>query len=168
MPEETDNGVFINVTEDLIDRFDEKFKEEMEQYTKDWDARFIIENGTKTHRQFDDAVKEVQSKHDKDLHNMWWEFQNRYKEMMEQMYTNWNSGLTKDGKSKTFEYTFDRKVTVAYADVEKIIDESLCNGKFEEIDELYVKVLNGTCRHVGHSGPSGYPSKTDRCAVPKS
>ena len=95
------------------------------------------------------------------------EFEDRYKQLMGQMYTNWNAGLTKDGKSKRFDYLFDRKVTVAYADVERIIDNSLCTGKLDEIDELYVKVLNGTCRHVGHSGPNGYSSKKDRCAVSK-
>ena len=84
---------------------------------------------------------------------------------MEQLYTNWNAGLTKDGKSKTFDYKFDRKQTVAYADVERMIDESLRKGSFEEIDDLYVKILNGTCGHVGHSGPNGYPSKKDRCAI---
>ena len=53
----------------------------------------------------------------------------------------------------------------SYADVEKMIDESLCTGRFNNIDELYVQVLNGSCRHVGHSGPNGFPSKKDRCAV---
>ena len=58
----------------------------------------------------------------------------RYIKSVEQMYTNWNAGLTKDGKRKTFDYTFDRKVTFASADVERLIDESLCAGKFEEIE----------------------------------
>ena len=98
---------------------------------------------------------------------MWKCYRNRYSKEMEQLYTNWNAGLTKDGKTKTFDYKFDRKQTVAYSDVERMIDDSLRTGKFEEIDDLYVKILNGTCRHVGHSGPNGYPSKKDRCAVSK-
>ena len=82
-------------------------------------------------------------------------------------YTNWNAGLTKNGKEKTFSFNFDRKSTVARANVEKMIDDALSSGRFNEIDELYVKIINGTCRHVGHSGPNGYPSKKDRCAVSK-
>ena len=104
-------------------------------------------------------VKNLVKLHDK--------FKRKYEEEMEEMYTNWNAGLTKDGKSKTFDYTFDRKATVAYADVEKMIDDGLCTGNFEAIDELYNNVINGTCKHLGHSGPGGYPSKRDRCAVAK-
>ena len=167
---ETDNvGFFINVTDDLIDRFQNTFQQEMEQAGgKDWNARFLIDNlGHKEYKPFHAAVDEVKEKHSNDLNNMWKQFEGRYRQLMEQMYTNWNAGLTKDGTSKTFDYQFDRKVTVAYADVERMIDNSLCTGKFDEIDELYIKVLNGTCRHVGHSGPNDYPSKKDRCAVPK-
>ena len=91
------------------------------------------------------------------VHEIWQSYRNRYTREMEQLYTNWNAGLTKDGKTKTFDYKFDRKQTVAYADVERMIDDSLRKGSFEEIDDLYVKILNGTCRHVGHSGPNGYP-----------
>ena len=82
-------------------------------------------------------------------------------------YTNWNAGITKNGKDKTFSFKFDRKSTVARANVEKMIDDALSSGRFNEIDELYVKIINGTCRHVGHSGPKGFPSKKDRCAVKK-
>ena len=84
---------------------------------------------------------------------------------MEHMYINWNAGLTKDGKHKTYDYIFDRKVTVAYAEVEKVIDDNLCKGSVDEIDDLYVNVLNGSCRHITHSGVNGHPSKKDRCAV---
>ena len=83
---------------------------------------------------------------------------------MEDMYTNWNSGLRKDGETPTYSYSFDRKSTVAYADVEKLIEDSLLSGIFTGINDLYVKVINGTCRHTSHSGPNGYPSKKDRCA----
>ena len=82
-------------------------------------------------------------------------------------YTNLNAGLTKN-KRKTFDYTFDRKSTVARANVEKMIDDALSTGKFREIDQLYVKLINATCRHINHSGPNGYPSKEDRCSVKKS
>ena len=80
------------------------------------------------------------------------------------MCTNWNAGLTKDGKPKTYDYQFDRKSTVAYADVEKMIEDNLCTGTFNDIDDLYVKIINGACRHVCHSGLSGHPFKKDRCA----
>ena len=33
------------------------------------------------------------------------------------IYTNWNAGFTKDGKRKTYDYNFNRKATVAHADV---------------------------------------------------
>ena len=61
----------------------------------------------------------------------------------------------------------DRKSTVARVNVEKMIDDALSSGRFNEIDELYVKIINGTYRHVGHSGPNGFPSNKDRCAVKK-
>ena len=83
---------------------------------------------------------------------------------MANMYTNWNSGLRKDGKTPTYTYAFDRRTTVAYANVEKLIDDSLTSASFTDLNDLYVKVINGTCRHTSHSGPNGYPSKNDRCA----
>ena len=64
---------------------------------------------------------------------MWEEFEDRYKQLMGLMYTNWNAGLTKDGKSKTFYYLFYRKVTVSYADVEKMIDNSLCRANLTKL-----------------------------------
>ena len=97
---------------------------------------------------------------------MWEDIRRRYSNWMEQMYTNWNAGLTKDGKRKTFDYNLDRKRTVPYADVEKLVDESLSKGIFTELDSLYVKVINSVCRHTLHSGPQGHPSKRDKCAVP--
>ena len=65
---------------------------------------------------------------------------------------------------KTFDFNYDRKSTVARADVELLIDQALSTGDFQNIDELYVKLLI-TCRHIGHSGPNGFPSKTDKCAI---
>ena len=73
----------------------------------------------------------------------------------------------KNGKEKTSNFTFDRKRTVARANVEKMIGDALSTGCFEEIDNLYVGIINATCRHVGHSGPNGFPSKKDKCAVNK-
>ena len=86
---------------------------------------------------------------------------------MEQMYTNWNAGLTKDGSRKTYEFLCDRRSTVAYTNIEQLIDEALTAGYFDYVDNLYIKVIDMTCRHLGHSGPNGHPSKKDRCAVPK-
>ena len=40
MPEEADNGFFMNVSEEIIDRFEERFKDEMQEYMREWDARF--------------------------------------------------------------------------------------------------------------------------------
>ena len=84
---------------------------------------------------------------------------------MENMYTNWHAGLRKDGKTKTYDYSFDRKSTVAYANVEKLIDDNLSKGIFSGLNHLYIQIIDGTCRHTGHSGPNGHPSKRDRCAV---
>ena len=84
---------------------------------------------------------------------------------MKQHYSNWNAGIKKDCVSKTYDYTFERKSTVAYSDVENVIDRCLSNGSFTDLNDLYVKIINMTCRHTNHSGPNGHPSKKDRCAV---
>ena len=97
--------------------------------------------------------------------------QNEYMNRMKHYYTNWNSGFTKNGKEKTFDFFFDRKSTIARADLEHMIDEFLCTGVSQSLDELYVKIQNGTMRHIGHSGPKDkeglhcFPSSKDRCAV---
>ena len=81
-------------------------------------------------------------------------------------FTNWNAGLCKNGKERTFKFSFDRKTTVARANMEKMIDDSLSTGDFLEIDEIYVMIRHATCRHINHTGPYGiHPSKKDRCAV---
>ena len=80
------------------------------------------------------------------------------------MYTNWNAGLRKDGKTQTYNYEIDKTSTVANADVENMIDDNLSKGIFSDINDLYIKVTNGTCRHKSHSGPNNYPSKRDKCA----
>ena len=49
----------------------------------------------------------------------------------------------------------------------KLIDDTLSSGHFEKLDDLYVKIVNATCRHLCHSGPNGKPSKKDRCATVK-
>ena len=110
------------------------------------------------------AIEELKATHLENIVAMWTECVNKYVTIMSSMYTNWNAGKTKDGKN-TYEYNYDRKVTVGYADVEKMIDSDLCTGIFQQTDNLYVSVLNGTCRHYGHHGPNNHPSKTDRCAV---
>ena len=46
-----------------------------------------------------------------------------------------------------------------------MIDDALSTGDFHSVDELYVNIVNGTCRHINHSGPNRYPSKKDKCAV---
>ena len=85
---------------------------------------------------------------------------------MKHFYTNWNAGLTKNGEERTFSFTFDRKSTVARANMEKMIDDSLSSGDFWELDVIYVKVRHATCRHMNHTGPLGvHPSITDKCAV---
>lgn len=35
---------------------------------------------------------------------------------------------------------------------------------FSDLNNFYVKIINGTCRDINHSGPNGYPSKKDKCA----
>ena len=89
-----------------------------------------------------------------------------YIEYMRTFYTNWNAGMTKEGK-KTYDFSFDKRTTVAHCDMEKLIDETLTTGDFSELDDFYVKVINGTCRHVGHTGKNDGPSKKDRCATMK-
>ena len=89
--------------------------------------------------------------------------QKEYMNIMKNYYTNWNSGFTKTGE-KTFEFNFDRKSTVAKADVQKLIDDFLSSGISSSLDELYIKILV-TFRHVGHTGREGFPSAKDRCGV---
>ena len=117
--------------------------------------------------EIDDIKKQDIASIEDKIKEMWNHAKAEYIQFMESMYTNWNAGKTKDGKNQTYDYEFDRKCTVAYADVDKVIDGNLCKGSFNETDDLYVKIINGTMRHVGHSGPNGHPSKKDRCAVPK-
>ena len=104
---------------------------------------------------------------EEEINNILSHYRGLYLEEVKGYYTNWNAGLTKN-KRKTFDYTFDRKSTVARANVEKMINDALSTGKFREIDQLYVKLINATCRHINHSGPNGFPSKKDRCSVKKS
>ena len=54
----------------------------------------------------------------------------KYMRQMSYLYTNWNPGLTKDGKRKTFDFTFDRKTTVVNADVERLIDDACRSANF--------------------------------------
>ena len=96
---------------------------------------------------------------------MWNEAVQKYIIFMEKRYTNWNSGRTKDGSKKTYDYTFDRRKTVAYADMETMIDNGLSSGEHSEIDDIYVKLVMGPNRHTLHSGPNGNPSKKDTCAI---
>ncbi|KAF0291143.1 hypothetical protein FJT64_010689 [Amphibalanus amphitrite] len=45
------------------------------------------------------------------------------------------------------------------------LDDALSTGDFAAIDELYVRVINGTLRHTGHSGRGDASSAKDGCAV---
>ena len=45
-----------------------------------------------------------------------------------------------------------------------MMDDALSTGDFWEMDVLYVKIINATCRHINHSGKDGFPSKKDKCA----
>ena len=89
-----------------------------------------------------------------------------YVDKMKNFYTNWNAGLSKNDKERTFQFSLDRKKTVARADMEKMIDDGLTMGDFWDIDTLYVMIRRATCRHINHTRPLGiFPSKKDRCAV---
>ena len=46
-----------------------------------------------------------------------------------------------------------------------MLDEAMTSGNFATVDDLYVRVINGTLRHTGHSGRGDAPSAKDGCAV---
>ena len=94
----------------------------------------------------------------------WQHSQQRYIARIGQFYTNWNAGFTKDGQ-RTFDFAYDRKTTVCRAAMTRMIDEALTTGNHAELDELYVRVINGTLRHTGHSGRGDAPSSKDGCAT---
>ena len=94
----------------------------------------------------------------------WQSCQHAYIRRIENAYTNWNAGFTKDGK-RTFEFRYDRKITVCRARMVAELDSAMSTGDFSYIDQLYVSVINGTLRHTGHSGRGTAPSIRDGCAV---
>ncbi|KAF0293569.1 hypothetical protein FJT64_008674 [Amphibalanus amphitrite] len=95
---------------------------------------------------------------------VWRDCQQEYVRHIGRCYTNWNAGLTKDGE-RTFDFAYDRKTTVCRASMAVQLDDALSTGDFAAIDELYVRVINGTLRHTGHSGRGDAPSAKDGCAV---
>ncbi|KAH3813840.1 hypothetical protein DPMN_142310 [Dreissena polymorpha] len=90
-----------------------------------------------------------------------------YIEYMRPFYTNWNAGLLADGKNKTFDFIYERTSAICRLNMASVIDNALTTGDFSTLDTLYVTVVNGTCRHLGHTGINDQPSKTDKCAVVK-
>ena len=83
--------------------------------------------------------------------------------IMKKLLYKFEIGNYKTGE-KTFEFNFDRKSTVAKANIPKLIDDFLSSGISSSLDELYIKILV-TFRHVGHTGREGFPSAKDRCGV---
>ena len=88
--------------------------------------------------------------------------QTNYIEFMRGKYTSWNVGMTEQGQ-KTYDFSYDRRSTVAHSDVALLIDNALSSGNFFELDDLYVKIAYGACRHPRHTGKGDRPSKKDRC-----
>lgn len=97
----------------------------------------------------------------------WDNARKEYIEFMRPYYTNWNAGLLSDGQTKTFDFIYERKSTICRLNMAQIIDQALTSGQFSTLDTIYVTVVNGTCRHLGHSGINDQPSKTDKCAIVK-
>ena len=98
------------------------------------------------------------------LEAVWRACQQRYIARISQFYTNWNAGFTKDGE-RTYDFAYDRKTTVCRAQMATMLDEAMTSGNFATVDDLYVRVINGTLRHTGHSGRGDAPSAKDGCAV---
>ncbi|KAH3753738.1 hypothetical protein DPMN_188387 [Dreissena polymorpha] len=86
---------------------------------------------------------------------------------MRPFYANWNAGLLADGKNKTFDFIYERTSAICRLNMASVIDNALTTGDFSTLDTIYVTVVNGTCRHLGHIGINDQPSKTDKCAVVK-
>ena len=94
----------------------------------------------------------------------WRDCQQQYIARIERCYTNWNAGFTKDGE-RTYDFAYDRKTTVCRARMATMLDDAMTTGSFVALDDLYVRVINGTLRHTGHSGRGDAPSAKDGCAV---
>ena len=94
----------------------------------------------------------------------WRDCQQQYIAHISRCYTNWNAGFTKTGE-RTFDFAYDRKTTVCRARMAAMLDGALSTGDFVSVDELYVRVINGTLRHTGHSGRGDAPSAKDGCGV---
>ena len=97
----------------------------------------------------------------------WNDLRTRYINKMAQYSSNWNPGLTADGKKKTYDYETDRKNLTSTLDMASIIHKAMKSGDFDVLDDIYVRVLNTSCRHTMHSGSNGRPTKKDYCSSMK-
>ena len=94
--------------EDGISALEDKFNSEHQENAPSKDELSVFEN------QISELFKQVQT-----------EYMNR----MKNYHTNWNSGYTKNGKQKTFDFRFDAKTTATRSDVESMIDQFYVQGK---------------------------------------
>ena len=78
-------------------------------------------------------ARELEKEFKKCIPPCWEHYKGLYMTVMKYMYSNWKPGLTKDGKCKTYDYTFDRKRSVAYLDMEEMIDKALSTGKHRSL-----------------------------------
>ena len=74
----------------------------------------------------------------------------------------WHPGKTPDGR-KTYDYTGQRYLSIEY-DMSMVIEEALANGNFGHLDDIYVRLVEGTQRHTQHG--TGPPKPTQACAKP--
>ena len=85
-----------------------------------------------------------------------------YGKKMSKYYSQWNPGLTRDGKNTTFDFDRTRE-NIPHIDMAVTVHTALATGDFGKVDFVYTSVLNQTCRHTMHKGRGGKPAKTDYC-----
>ena len=103
----------------------------------------------------DDIKKEIMSK----VTEKWQEGQQKIMDWFEGQYSNWNPGLTAEGKV-TYEY---EAIDISKLKMATVIDDALSTGNFTELDDIYVRICSQSLRHLSHTGKNDRPSKKDYC-----
>ena len=62
---------------------------------------------------------------------------------------------------------YQKNENVAYSGMVVLLDRFLITGECIELDDMYLKSRNGTCRCVSRSEHSGHPSANNQFAIPE-
>ena len=94
------------------------FSESLSKYFNDLREKFSNDVADRI-ATYQECSEENKSKFEEEILSLFEEYRGFYVNRMKHFYTNWNAGLTKNGEERTFSFTFDRKSTVARANMEK-------------------------------------------------